>query len=233
MLNQAPGRRWAAVEPVSLDRMSIVRAVLLGVLLAASISAILLIDFLPANQVILEPNEVSSLTILAPYDLTYESEILSKQARDAQAASVQDIFDPPDASVARKQEVRARQILDYISTVRQDPYASPEQQAEWIAVIPDLELSPQVIEIILALDEEEWQEVKDETVRVLVRAMQGEIKESQVAAIRRSLPTLISLSMTGEQATVVEAIAGELVTANTFYNAARTDEAKQLAREST
>ena len=233
MLNQAPGRRWAAVEPVSLDRMSIVRAVLLGVLLAASISAILLIDFLPSNQVILEPNEVSSLTILAPYDLTYESEILSKQARDAQAASVQDIFDPPDASVARKQEVRARQILDYLSTVRQDPYASPEQQAEWIAVIPDLELSPQVIEIILALDEEEWQEVKDETVRVLVRAMQGEIKESQVAAIRRSLPTLISLSMTGEQATVVEAIAGELVTANTFYNAARTDEAKQLAREDT
>jgi putative nucleotidyltransferase with HDIG domain len=221
------------VEPVNLDRASIARAVVLGVFLAASISAILLIDFLPSNQVILEPNEVSSLTILAPNDLTYESEILTEQARDAQAASVQDIFDPPDASVARQQEVRARQILDYISTVRQDPYASPEQQVEWIAAIPDLDLSPQVIETILALDEEEWQEVKGETVRVLVRAMQGEIKESQVAAVRRSLPTLISLSMTGEQATVVEAIAGDLVTANTFYNAVRTDEAKQLAREDT
>ncbi len=233
MLNGAPGRRWAAVEPVSLDRASIARAVVLGVFLAASISAILLIEFLPSNQVILEPNEVSSLTMLAPYDLTYESQILTEEARDAQAASVQDIFDPPDASVARQQEVRARQILDYISTVRQDPYATPQQQAEWIAAIPDLDLSPQVIEIILALDEEEWQEVKDETVRVLVRAMQGEIKESQVAAVRRSLPTLISLSMTGEQATVVEAIASDLVTANTFYNAARTDEAKQLAREDT
>jgi putative nucleotidyltransferase with HDIG domain len=218
---------------VSLDRASIARAVVLGIFLAASISAILLIDFLPSNQVILEPNEVSSLTMLAPYDLTYESQILTEEARGAQAASVQDIFDPPDASVARQQEVRARQILDYISTVRQDPYASPEQQAEWIAAIPDLDLSPQVIETILALDEEEWQEVREETVRVLVRAMQGEIKESRVAAVRRSLPTLISLSMTGEQATVVEAIAGDLVTANTFYNAARTDEAKQLAREDT
>ena len=233
MLNQAPGRRWAAVEPVSLDRVSIVRAVLLGVFLATSISAILLIDFLPSNQVILEPNEVSSLTILAPYDLTYESEIRTEQAQDAQAASVQDIYDPPDASVARQQEVRARQILDYMSTVRQDSYASPEQQADWIAAIPDLELSPEVIEIILELDEEEWQEAEDETVRVLVRAMQGEIKDNQVAAVRRSLPTLISLSMSDDQATVVEAIASDLVTANTFYNAARTDEAKQEAREGT
>jgi len=233
MLNQPPGRRWAAADPVSLDRMSIVRAVVLGVLLAAAISAILLTEFLPSNQVILEPNEVSPLTILAPYDLTYESEILTKQAQDAQAASVQDIYDPPDASVARQQEVRARQILDYMSTVRQDTYASLEQQVEWIAAIPDLDLSSQVIEIILALDDEEWQDVKDETVRVLVRAMQGEIKASQVAAIRRSLPTLISLSMSTEQATVVEAIAGDLVTDNTFYNAARTDEAKQLAREET
>jgi putative nucleotidyltransferase with HDIG domain len=233
MLNQAPGRRRIAVEPVSLDRMSVVRAVVLGVFLAGSISAILLIDFLPYNQVILEPNQVSSVTILAPYDLTYESEIRTEQARDAQAASVQDIYDPPDASVARQQEVRARQILDYMSTVRLDPYATPGQQASWIAAIPDLDLSLEEIEIILALGEEEWQAVKDETVRVLVRAMQGEIKDNQVAAIRRSLPTLIGLSMTDDQATVVEAIASDLVTANTFYNAARTEEAKQQARDST
>ncbi|MGD8903737.1 MAG: HDIG domain-containing protein, partial [Anaerolineae bacterium] len=174
-----------------------------------------------------------SLTILAPYDLTYESEIRTEQARDAQAASVQEIFDPPDASVARQQEVRARQILDFMSTVRQDPYASPEQQASWLAAIPDLDLPQGVIEIILALDEEEWQEVKDETVRVLVRAMQGEIQESRVSEVRRSLSTLISLSMSGDQATVVEAIAGDLVTANTFYNAVRTDEARQQAREAT
>jgi putative nucleotidyltransferase with HDIG domain len=213
--------------------MSVVRAVVLGVFLAAFISAVLLIDFLPSNQVLLEPNEVSSVTILAPYDLTYESEIRTGQARDAQAASIQEIYDPPDASVARQQEVRARQILDYMSTVRQDPYASPERQASWIAAIPDLDLSSEVIEIILMLDEEEWQEVKGETVRVLVQAMQGEIKDSQVADVRRRLPTFISHSMEADQATVVEAIAGDLVTANTFYNAARTDEARQQAREGT
>jgi hypothetical protein len=233
MLDQAPGRRRTAVEPLSLDRMSVVRAVVLGLFLAAAISAVLLIDFLPSNQVILEANEVSPITILAPNDLTYQSEIRTAQAQDAQAASVQDIYDLPDASVARQQEVLARQILDYMSSVRQDSYASPEQQTSWIAAIPDLNLSPEVIETLLALDEEDWQEVKDETVRVLVRAMQGEIKDSRVPEVRRSLPTLISLSMTSDQATVVEAIASDLVTANTFYNAARTDEARQQAREAT
>lgn len=234
MLSDAPRRRKRAAGPTSLDRWSIVRAVILGVLLAASISVVLLIDFLPSNRVLIEAGDVSPVHILAPNDLTFESVIRTQQAQEAEAASVQDIYDPPDASVARQQEVRARQILDYMSTLREDPFASPEQKASWISAIPDLELSPDTIQLILTLGEDEWQEVKDETVRVLVRAMQGvEIREFQVDTVRRRLPTLIGLGMSDDQAEVVEAIAGSLVTANTFYNAARTEEARQQARENT
>jgi putative nucleotidyltransferase with HDIG domain len=234
MLSDASRRRTRPAGQTRLDRWSVVRAVLLGVLLAASISVVLLIDFLPSNQVLIEAGDVSPVHILAPYDLTYESAIRSLQAQDAEAASVQDIYDPPDASVARQQEIRARQILDYLGTLREDPYASPEQKVSWISAIPDLELSAETIELILTLGEDDWQEVKDETVRVLVRAMQGvEIREFQVDAVRRRLPTLIGLGMSTDQAEVVEAIAGSLVTANTFYNAARTEEARQEARENT
>jgi putative nucleotidyltransferase with HDIG domain len=234
MLNNAPGRQTLAGEPGSLDRASMVRVVILGVFLASFVSAVLLVDLIfPSDQVILDVGDVSPVTRLAPHDLTYESQIQTSQAQDAQAASVQDIFDPPDTTVARQQEVRARQILDYASTVREDPFATAEQKAEWLAAIPDLELTPEVIDIILTLSEEEWQEVKDETVRVLVRAMQGEIKEDQVFTIRRSLPTLISHSVSDDQAEVIEAIARSLVTANTFYNAARTEEARRQARENT
>jgi putative nucleotidyltransferase with HDIG domain len=210
-----------------------VRAVVLGPLLAVFVSIVLIIDFLPSNQVLLSAGNVSSMDILAPYDLTYESEIRTRQAQDAQAASVQDIYDPPDPSVGRQQEVRARQILDYISTVREDPYASPNQKASWIASIPDLELTPAVLTQTLDLSEEEWQQVEEEAVRTLIGAMQGEIRDSQVAAVRRRLPTLINPSISVDQAAVVEAIAGDLVKANTSYNAARTEEAKQQARLST
>jgi membrane-associated HD superfamily phosphohydrolase len=233
MLSDTAGRRVRPARQTRLDRWSMVRAVILGLLLAASISLVLLIDFLPSNQVPLSAGDVSPVDILAPYDLTYESEIRTKQAQDAQAASIQDIYDRPDASVGRQQEVRAQQILDYISTVREDSYASPEQKSSWIAAVPDIDFSPAIISQTLALSEPSWQQVKDETVRVLVRAMQGEIKEDQVAAVRRRLPTLIGHSLTDDQAAVVEAIAGGLVKANTFYNAARTEEARQQARERT
>lgn len=234
MLNKTPGRRRLPAEQARFERLSVPRAIVLGVLLAALISIVLLSDiFVPSNQVTLNARDVSPVTILAPYDLTYESEIQTEQARNAQAASIQDFYDRPDASVARQQEVRARQILDYISSVRQDPYASPEQKTAWLTAIPDLSLSPDTVNSILDLNEDEWQKVRDETLRVLIRAMQGEIKESQVGDVRRRLPTLISITMTDDQASVVEAIASGLVTANTFYNAARTEEAREAAREAT
>ncbi len=233
MLNNASGRHPRRKDPVKLDRWSVVRAILLGVLMAAVISAALLIDFLPSNQVILNAGDVSTEDILAPTDLTYVSEIRTRQAQEAQAASVQDIYDPPDATIARQQEVRTRQILDYISTVRQDPYATDRQQIRWIEAIPDLSLSTRIITQTLNLSESAWQQVRDETVRVLLRAMQGEVRETELADVRRSLPTFISHNLSDEQADVVEALASDLVTANTFLNAARTEEAKQKAREET
>lgn len=206
---------------------------MLSLFLAVVTSIVLLTDFLPSNWVTLNAGDVSPEDIRAPADLTYESPIRTRQAQEAQAASVQDIYDPPDASIARQQEIRARQILDYIGSVRQDPYASAEQKARWLAAIPDLSLTPEVIGQVLALNEQEWQQVREETVRVLVRAMQGEIRDSQVTSVRHRLPTFIGYNLTDGQTAVVEAVAGGLVTANTFFNAARTEEARQQARDST
>ncbi|MCL7453872.1 MAG: HDIG domain-containing protein [Anaerolineae bacterium] len=232
MLNSRRRQRRPSPKPRP-ERWNTVRAVVLGLLMAAAISAILLIDFLPSRRVLLEAGDVGPADILAPYDLTYESEIRTRQAQEAQAASVQEIYDPPDTAVGRQQEVRARQILDYMGTVREDPYASDEQKTAWLSAIPDLQLPPEVVGSIRFLSDENWLEVRDETVRVLVQAMRGEIRESQLAARRRTVPTLISHSLSDREAEIVDAIASELVMANTFYNAARTEEARQLAREST
>ncbi|HSR32107.1 MAG TPA: hypothetical protein VLY63_16215, partial [Anaerolineae bacterium] len=162
MLNKTPGRRRLPAEQARSDRLSVPRAIVLGVLLAALASVVLLSDiFVPSNQVTLNARDVSPVTILAPYDLTYESETQTEQARNAQAASIQDFYDRPDASVARQQEVRARQILDYISSVRQDSYASLEQKTAWLTAIPDLSLSPDTVNSILGLKEDEWQKVRE------------------------------------------------------------------------
>jgi putative nucleotidyltransferase with HDIG domain len=220
MLNSSQRRRRRPPR-TGTDRWSVLRAIVLGILLSATISGVLLVDFLPSQRVILDAGDVSRTEILAPYDLTYESAIRTRQAQDVGAVSVADVYDLPDPSVARQQEIRARQILDYISTVREDPYASGVQQVSWIAAIPDLDLPAGVISQALALDDEAWQETRDETVRV------------RLASVRRTLPTLIGHSFSAGQVAVVEDIAGDLVTTNAFYNAARTEELRQQAREDT
>jgi len=233
MLNEVPARRSPpAQQTLKPDRGSVFRATGLGMLLVLVTSTVLLVD-LTSNRVILNAGDVSPSDILAPADLTYTSDIRTRQAQEAQARAVQEIYDPPDISVARAQEVRAQQILEYISTVRQDTYATPEEQLSRIAAIPDLNLSPDVTRPLFALNEEEWQAVRDETVRVLQWAMQGEIRENQLVDVRRRLPTLISYGLTVRQTTIVEAIAEGLVKANAPFNAARTEEARQQARDST
>jgi cyclic-di-AMP phosphodiesterase PgpH len=229
----SPQRRRRRPPRTGADRWSVLRAIILGAVLAAVVSGVLLVDFLPSQRVILDAGDVSRTEILAPYDLTYESAIRTRQAQDIEAASVADVYDRPDPSVARQQEARARQILDYIGTVREDPYASSLQQVSWIAAIPDLEMQAEAIALAVDMDDEEWQETREETIRVLGRAMQSEIRDDRVAAVRRTLPTLISHSLSAEQAEVIEDIAASLVTSNAFYNAARTEELRQQARENT
>jgi putative nucleotidyltransferase with HDIG domain len=216
-----------------MNATDLLRAILYGVLLAAAISVVLLVDLAPSNRVLLNEGDVASRDILAPADLTYESALRTQQAQEAQARSIQDIYDPPNASVAREQEVRAQQILEYIATVRLDSLATAQQKVDWLAAIPDVELPADTADQILAMDDNEWQQVREEVVAVLLRAMQGEIRESQLDGVRRRLPTLISYGLTVEQAGVVQVLVQGLVKANTQLNAARTEEARQQARAST
>ena len=190
-------------------------------------------DLLPSTRVELNAGEVSPQDILAPADLTYESKLKTQEAQEDAASLVPEVYDPPDASVARQQEVRTRQILDFIGTVRQDSFATPEQKTSWIKAIEDMDLSADSIATILAISDSEWQEVRSDVIRVLTRAMQGEIRDDQIAEVQRQMPTLVAYTLPDEQADVVVAITSAMVKPNTFFNAAETDKAQQRARDAT
>ncbi|MBM4466111.1 MAG: HDIG domain-containing protein [Chloroflexi bacterium] len=208
------------------------RAILSGLAFVLVVSSILIFEFIPAGRILLDEGDVSDSDIRAPHEITYVSHVLTEKARDMAEAAVRDIYDPPDARVARQQVTRVRQILDYINSVRRDSYARPEQQRKWIAAIADLSLSPAVIDQILSLSEENWQAVQTETISVVDQAMRGEIRDSQLDQARRRVSTLVDLNLSEVQAGVVSELAMDLIKPNSFYNAEKTDEAKQLARES-
>ena len=62
----------------------------------------------------LQSGEVSPQDLHAPYTLSYTSELLSEQARQAAEAEVADVYDPPDALIARQQLERLRSLLSFI-----------------------------------------------------------------------------------------------------------------------
>ncbi|HID65065.1 MAG TPA: HDIG domain-containing protein, partial [Anaerolineae bacterium] len=216
----------------NISKWIALRAVLAGVLFVLVVSGILVFQFLPMNRVVLDVGDVSDSDIRAPHEITYVSQILTEEARDSAAAAVRDIYDPPDARVARQQVTKARQILDYIDSVRQDSYANPDQQRQWIKAIPDISLSTEIIDQILNLPEESWQVVRAETISVVDQAMREEIRESQLDQARRRVSTLVSLELSEVEARIVSELARDLIKPNSFYNAQKTEEAKQLARES-
>jgi putative nucleotidyltransferase with HDIG domain len=207
------------------------RAILSGLLFVLVVSSILIFQFLPVDRIILDEGDVSDSDIRAPHEITYVSQVLTEEARDRAAAAVQDIYDPPEARVARQQVTKARQILDYMDSVRQDPYARPEQQRQWIEAIPDLSISSAIIDQILNLSEENWQAVQAETISVVDQAMREEIREIQLDQARGRVSTLVNLTLSEVQADIVSELARDLIKPNSFYNAEKTDEAKQLARE--
>jgi hypothetical protein len=208
------------------------RAILLGLPFFLLMGLITSSSILKVEGVVLREGDVSPMDFKAPFDKKYESQILTEMARAEAEAAVEEIYDPPDSSIARRQVNRARQILDYIDSVRKDAFSTPSEKRKKIEAIQDLSLPADAISITLSLSEEEWKEVIDEAIHVIDRAMRAEIREGELEKAKRMLPTLMGFGLSDAQAELVIEIAEDLIRPNAFYNEEKTAEAKRIARDS-
>ncbi len=182
------------------------------------------------RQVALSVGDVSPADIRSPRRITYESQVLTEQARARAMAAVPDIYSPPEPRIRREQVMRAREILDFMDSVRQDGYAGPEQRIAWINAIPDLGLSQPVVESLLTLNEESWRRVASEVQAVLDRILREEIREDRLQFYQRRVSSLISLDLTDEEAAVTAELVRGLIRPNTFLNVERTQAEREAAR---
>lgn len=204
-----------------------------GALFALTAIVILTLRFSPRDHIALRVGDVSPVDIRAPRAHHYISEVLTEEARRSAEAAVPDEYDLPQAQIRNQRVARSREILDYIGSVRADAYATVEDQIAWIKAIPDVSLSTQAISQTLALSDEAWLRVAAEVPLVVNRAMREEIREHQLAAARRRVDSFIGLQVTlsDEEVEVVSALAKALLQPNSFYNAEKTEAARQAARE--
>ncbi len=179
----------------------------------------------------LQAGQVAPEDIVAPTGITYESQVLTEQQRDAAERTVSPVYTPPDPGIARRQMESLRSALNFITNVRADAYASTEQKLADLAALEQINLDQDVAQAILALSDQRWQAIYQEAIGVLEQVMRGTIREDRIEEARRAIPTLVSLSLTEDQAEIVVTLVSAFVAPNSIYSEDLTETARKKARE--
>jgi membrane-associated HD superfamily phosphohydrolase len=186
----------------------------------------------PLSSPSLQLGQVAPEEILAPQDITYQSEVLTEQQRESAVRTVAPVYTSPDTNIARQQLENLRAALAFITSVRADSFSTLEQKLADIAALENIYLDQETALSILGLSDSRWQAIQQEAIVVLEQLMRSTTREDQLDDARRRIPTLVSLSLPEEQADIVVQLAGAFVTPNSFYSETLTEAARQEAQES-
>ncbi len=219
---EQPTRPWA--------RVALVWALVAAFWLASA--AIVAVPAGGADGVDVTVGQSATQDILAPIPLSFTSEVLTDRARAEAAAAVPDVYDAPDARVARQQVLLLHDVVDFIDSVRADTFAAQDLRQADLEAIEGIALPAEAARLLLTFDANAWQSVKEEALTVLEQLMRSQVREDQVADVRRSIPARVSVSLSESQVEVVTALVTNLISPNSYYNAAATEAARQAARDS-
>jgi putative nucleotidyltransferase with HDIG domain len=173
--------------------------------------------------------DVAAQDIQSPNAVSYTSDYLTVQARTAAVDAVQPVYLPSDPAIARRQIERLHVILDYISSVRYDGFASLSQKNGDISNISDLHLSPDTIDSILLFSEARWQVIQQDALSVLEQVMRNTIRDTSVADFQRTIPSLIDYSISQDQAAVIYDLVSPYIVPNSLYSEGKTNLARKAA----
>ncbi|MGD8404799.1 MAG: HDIG domain-containing protein [Anaerolineales bacterium] len=222
----------ASARPEKVPRrVRTIQLILLIVAGLVSLIALIAPLSLSPGALPLSAGDVAPRDLQAPEAIEYVSEVRTDEARAAAARAIPQTYSPPDPSVARGQIEQLRAALDYISLVRADEFATPEQKQADIQSLSELTLEPDTIDQILNLSQARWDTVQQEALSVLEQVMRNTIREGDLQAMRRSVPSLVSLALTEEQADLVVELVSALIVPNSFNSPELTEAARQAAQD--
>jgi putative nucleotidyltransferase with HDIG domain len=206
-------------------------AVVLLVSLFLVFFAILGPYLLSASDNILRIGDVAQQDIRAPYVLTYESQEQTEHQREVAVNSAPPVYTSLDTAVARRQLEHLRSALAFITTIRSDIYATPEQKMADFAGLQEVQLTPETVRKIIDMSPVRWQAVQQESILVLEEIMRSVIRENRLGEARKNVPALVSLSLPEESVGIVVELVDAFVAPNSFLDPAQTEATRQQIRD--
>ena len=210
---------------------SFVKITILVITTALTLSALVLPIASRPSFFPLQVGDVAPQDIQAPTALSFPSEVLTEQKRKEAEDRVGSVYLAADPATARRQIELLRAALNFISTIRSDSYASPEQKLADLSALESIQLSLEEGERILALTDTRWQLVQQEALSVIERVMRSTIREGQFNEAQRSIPTLISFALPQDLASIVTNLVTPFVVPNSLFSADLTAAARKEARD--
>ena len=207
------------------------RQILVG--LALVLVTVFALVFRFTDQYDVTVGKVAPRDIRSPQDITYESEIMSRQEREEAMREVEPVYTRPAPDIARRQLQRLRDVLEFLSAVRADPYATEAQKTSWVLAVDELEtLSANNINTLFALSEAGWNQVQLEARGLLDQVMRGEeLRVQDLERQRQRIPVLVPLDLPQDEANLVTALVQSFIVPNSFYDEEATERARLLAAE--
>jgi putative nucleotidyltransferase with HDIG domain len=205
------------------------RALVLGAAAALVLGALLWWDF-PAKQFAFALGDVSRVRISAARQITFDSASRTREAQDKAAAAIADVYDLPDVQIGRQQLSRAQSVVNYLDSLRHDPYTNFAQKQELIAAIPELSLTTGVLSDTLKLEDARWAVLAREALATLEQIMRTEIRPEQLADARRVLPRFVSRELTTDETMLASELVKGFVVANSLPNPTQTASLRDEAR---
>ncbi len=219
-------------SPASPRRFIFLRA--LGLFIAGAIAFATIVTPLALRQdaIPLDVGGVAPRDLQAPRTIEYVSEIRTEEARQSAALTVAPVYSTADPSIAREQIDSMRETLLFVSVVRVDEFASAEQKKNDLQRLESIQLEEEAIEIILGLNDAQWEAIQQESQSVLEQMMRNSIRQGDVASVQRSVPSRVSLALTETQAQLVAELVRAFIVPNSLYSAELTETARASASES-
>ncbi len=179
----------------------------------------------------LKVGDVSLMDITAPRTITFTSDILTEESKQAAEDNVSPIFLPADPTISRNQVQNLRYTFQFINVVREDAYSSRLQKIADINALDFAAFDESTIDQFLEMSDEDWNTLQEESIRVLESVMQNSIRDTQVVTEIENIPAMINYYISTQVSGLVTTVVSRFVCANSLYSEELTQKAKDSARE--
>lgn len=201
------------------------------IVLTLSFTGILALNTSLTPQVEVKEGQPSPTQIVAPRSVSFESEELTRKAREVAAASVADVYDPPSLTIGRAQNDLARDIFAFVDTVRADNLASPATKISYLKAITGIRIEEEVAEDLVTMSIDSYETAKADILRIIQSLMREQIRDVNLNDTRRQARLEASFDLSAQQERVVTNLAPQFIVVNSFFNEEQTQEDRQAAAD--